>query len=212
MMTKSHFFQKLNDSITTVLEEYGSYKMDIAIKTNGSNGVIKSWLNDYALLMNINNQFVEVYVEYNEDNNYYYLTVRENYSPDFYTPKSEDEKYNNEVIEYVTVKADNGDEDFDEDESDPFEEIYEVQENFRMLNEKNVPIKGTFYKTYGGGPEGGYLITKKNIYAIERTWGTPYTIKHAYECSADAVEFIEKNEEKGIHHQIYVPQCYKISK
>jgi hypothetical protein len=206
----------LNDAITTELAENGSYNMSITILNKGENIItIRRWLQEYVELMDNNNQLVEVWYEYNEEYKCYYLLVRENCSPDFYTPESEDVKYNDEVIEYMAIKADNGNEDFDEE--DPFEEIYEVQENFRMLNKNGVPIKGTFYKTYGGGPEGGYLIIKKRknmpeIYAIERSWGTPYTIKHAYECSVGAVEFIEKNEEKGIPYQIYVPECYKISK
>lgn len=51
------------------------------------------------------------------------------------------------------------------------------------------PLKGGIYfQTFGGGPEGGYVYVEVEedthilgrIYKVERTWGTPFTIKERF--------------------------------
>jgi hypothetical protein len=60
--------------------------------------------------------------------------------------------------------------DYEEDEDDQEEQVYSV-ENCYILDKY-----GTYYQTYGGGPEGGYFLYKKNWYAVERTWFKPWTM------------------------------------
>jgi len=37
-------------------------------------------------------------------------------------------------------------------------------------------ITGTYYQTYGGGPEGGFLETKDGWYELDRTWHQPWKV------------------------------------
>lgn len=47
----------------------------------------------------------------------------------------------------------------------------------RMFSEVGGDIEGTYYETYGGGPEGGYVVTSDSrVYKVDRNWGKPWTI------------------------------------
>ena len=38
-------------------------------------------------------------------------------------------------------------------------------------------ITGTYYQTYGGGPEGGFLLSNDNKwYELDRTWHQPWKV------------------------------------
>ena len=49
--------------------------------------------------------------------------------------------------------------------------IYNTVEDMKV-NE----LTGTYYQTYGGGPEGGYYKTKERWYRLHRTWHQPWTV------------------------------------
>ncbi len=45
----------------------------------------------------------------------------------------------------------------------------------RMFSEVGGDIEGTYYETYGGGPEGGYVVTSElQVYEVSRNWGEPW--------------------------------------
>lgn len=58
----------------------------------------------------------------------------------------------------------------EEDEKEP-DLIYSTVEDMKV-NE----LTGTYYQTYGGGPEGGYYKTKERWYHLHRTWHQPWTV------------------------------------
>jgi len=76
-----------------------------------------------------------------------------------------------------------------EDADEEVEEVYSVRrgvdelignhEHLRMFVTSDRQIT-VYYQTYGGGDEGGYFRrvcgTIKEIYAVNRTWGTPFTV------------------------------------
>ena len=37
-------------------------------------------------------------------------------------------------------------------------------------------LTGTYYQTYGGGPEGGFYKTREGWYEIDRTWHQPWKV------------------------------------
>lgn len=206
-MTKKMFFQNLNTAMDKHICDYSDYKIDIAVKSNGKNELIEKWLSEYKLEMDMHNQLVEVWWRYDEEVEHYWVEVRQNDSPDFYYVNTHIK--DSDAIEFFPIKlhydGDSDEENSDDENEDPYEDVYEVREDVRMLNKEGKPIKGTYYKTYGGGPEGGYLITSKKVYIITRTWGEPFTVKKVCECKVEDVEFIEENRDKGIQRQIYVP-------
>lgn len=53
----------------------------------------------------------------------------------------------------------------EEEEDDEWLDVYNLEEDFEVGN-----IKGTYYQTFGGGPEGGYVETENAVYHIKRTW------------------------------------------
>jgi len=53
----------------------------------------------------------------------------------------------------------------EEDEDDEWLDVYNIEIDFEVGN-----IKGTYYQTFGGGPEGGYVETENAVYHIKRTW------------------------------------------
>lgn len=46
-------------------------------------------------------------------------------------------------------------------------------------NNINQDLKnGVYFMTYGGGPEGGYVLTPNgNIFEVERNWGKPFSVR-----------------------------------
>jgi hypothetical protein len=58
-----------------------------------------------------------------------------------------------------------------EEEDEKEEHIYSTVEDMKV-NE----LTGTYYQTYGGGPEGGYYKTKERWYHLHRTWHQPWTV------------------------------------
>jgi len=59
----------------------------------------------------------------------------------------------------------------EEEEEDEKEQIYRTVEDMKV-NE----LTGTYYETYGGGPEGGYYKTKERWYHLDKTWYQPWTV------------------------------------
>ena len=57
-----------------------------------------------------------------------------------------------------------------EEEEEP-ELIYSTVKDMKV-NE----LTGTYYQTYGGGPEGGYYKTNERWYRLHRTWHQPWTV------------------------------------
>jgi len=33
-----------------------------------------------------------------------------------------------------------------------------------------------YYQCYGGGPEGGYITNGRDVYSVERNWGSSWTV------------------------------------
>jgi hypothetical protein len=56
------------------------------------------------------------------------------------------------------------------EEEEP-ELIYDTVKDMKV-NE----LTGTYYQTYGGGPEGGYYKTNERWYRLHRTWYQPWTV------------------------------------
>ena len=70
----------------------------------------------------------------------------------------------------------------EEDEDDNWLEIYDRPHSFEPYcgdHEHLQPYKAfTYYNCWGGGPEGGYITGPDNqIYEVNRTWGTPFTVE-----------------------------------
>lgn len=53
----------------------------------------------------------------------------------------------------------------------------EVEEVYAVYDRYILDHYGTYYQTYGGGPEGGYFLTNKNWYTVSRNWETPWEMK-----------------------------------
>jgi len=74
-------------------------------------------------------------------------------------------------------------EDFDECGTNDYEHIYSTS-IFKDCDENSPYYGGTYYNTYGGGPEGGYLVIPDpepvcdtypfKVYEICRNWGKPW--------------------------------------
>jgi hypothetical protein len=126
--------------------------------------------------------------------------------------KEEDEKEQDKKYE-----SDSDDEDSDSDDEDE-EWGTTVYETVRF-SKRGGKIKGYYLSTYGGGPEGGYVISDDNkVYTCHRDWGTLWnTTRHNCEeiwikISEDADWKIEtfyspytppEDEEDAMYHQIY---------
>ena len=60
--------------------------------------------------------------------------------------------------------------DFDDGE---WERLLDILQSMpAMLGNKEV--RGTFFRTFGGGPEGGYIRHRGVFYEVKRSWGTPF--------------------------------------
>lgn len=75
-------------------------------------------------------------------------------------------------------------EDDEDKEDDAWQELYHTCpfDAFIGSHEHLQQFKGfTYYETFGGGPQGGYIAkgagdaSAQIVYAVERTWGTPFT-------------------------------------
>lgn len=51
--------------------------------------------------------------------------------------------------------------------------IYSIHQNPKSIG---FPIGGIYYQTYGGGPEGGYLMSRGKLYSVHRSWGEKWTL------------------------------------
>lgn len=62
---------------------------------------------------------------------------------------------------------------------DDFDDIYNLDKNVPpCFSEVGGNIQGKFYQTYGGGPEGGYVIDYDNrVYQVSRNWNNKWEIK-----------------------------------
>ena len=62
-----------------------------------------------------------------------------------------------------------------------FEQIYSNELFDDYIEKGNIELEklkgGRYYQTYGGGPEGGYVILpNEEIYEVNRSWGKPFEI------------------------------------
>ena len=69
-----------------------------------------------------------------------------------------------------------------EDENPNGEQVYYCIQDclVRCHHEKGFLVKGQFFATYGGGPEGGWFTyvcdEEKYLFRVHRTWGTPFVL------------------------------------
>ena len=56
-------------------------------------------------------------------------------------------------------------------EDDDWQEVYHVSREIMQGH------RGVYYQTYGGGPEGGYLVSKDKIYTVNRNWFLPFEVR-----------------------------------
>lgn len=70
-------------------------------------------------------------------------------------------------------------------------EMFGEHEHLQFFKQKRKTKKGhwssVYFQTFGGGPEGGYIermfwnaeghIEERLVYAVERTWGEPFSVK-----------------------------------
>jgi len=72
-----------------------------------------------------------------------------------------------EILDEMDVERVGSDNEESEDQDD-WEQVYEI------LDLEVNGMVGKLYVTYGGGPEGGYFLTRRGLYTIERSWGQPW--------------------------------------
>jgi len=76
--------------------------------------------------------------------------------------------------------------------------VYSVNTNYEILG-----FVGTYYETYGGGPEGGFFFTNDKWYAVDRTWNEFWAMN---ECSP--MTFTPEDRSKGIGAEICETKTY----
>jgi len=87
-----------------------------------------------------------------------------------------------------------------EDEEDEWEEVYNKPERFGKYcppgNKELAKLKkGVYYQTFGGGPEGGYvLLTNGDVYSVKRGWFEPFK---ATKLNGKRIEYEAEDEMKG---------------
>lgn len=54
-------------------------------------------------------------------------------------------------------------------------DVYSVERDFKITIGGD-EITGTYYQTYGGGPEGGYLFNGEEVFALSRTWDEEWKV------------------------------------
>ncbi len=75
-----------------------------------------------------------------------------------------------------SLNEEDSDEDIDDEDTDDDEWGTTLYETVRF-SKRGGKIKGYYLSTYGGGPEGGYVISDdKNVYTCHRDWGIPWNI------------------------------------
>lgn len=63
-------------------------------------------------------------------------------------------------------------------------------------------LTGTYYQTYGGGPEGGFLLSNDNKwYELDRTWHQPWKVTRR----SDIVVLF--NSENNVPYEMRVIVC-----
>ncbi len=73
-----------------------------------------------------------------------------------------------------------------EEKGEEWEDVYNRPCPFKEFihpdNKELAPYAtGTFYQTYGGGPEGGYVkMPDGTLLGVERTWGQPFKVKSSH--------------------------------
>ena len=79
-------------------------------------------------------------------------------------------------------------------DDDEWQQLYEIKD--LEVND----LKGKFYMTYGGGPEGGYFVRGNRLYNITRTWGQPWGLERIFgmmlivNTDGDSVNFVSDDE------------------
>jgi len=85
----------------------------------------------------------------------------------------DDEVDSEEVDEVDSEEVD----EVDSEEEDDWEEVYREYPDFR---EVGGAIDGIYYQTFGGGPEGGYVVESTvdgdRLFSVKRSWFKPWTI------------------------------------
>lgn len=86
---------------------------------------------------------------------------------------------------------------------------HEWLQDFKTYTNDGVRFNTVYYRTYGGGPEGGYFITyykeqgkcqsqgTVGIYEVRRDWGQPFRIVKDYSTIGSKFEFRPGNDMKG---------------
>ena len=67
--------------------------------------------------------------------------------------------------------------------------------------EMGLPYKGTYYQTFGGGPEGGWLVVGTDVYDVSRNWFEKWSVKKM----AGVLHVVEMDEVGGLWRCKYVP-------
>ena len=62
---------------------------------------------------------------------------------------------------------------------DEWEKLYGIVESMPAMKGGKW-VRGTFYRTYGGGPEGGYIEYGGQVFEVERRWGTHFVLKKSH--------------------------------
>jgi hypothetical protein len=70
--------------------------------------------------------------------------------------------------------------------------VYSVNANYEILG-----FVGTYYETYGGGPEGGYFFTNDKWYEVDRNWNVRWTMQ-----KCPPMTFTPEDRSKGIGAEI----------
>ena len=78
---------------------------------------------------------------------------------------------------------------------DTYEEVYAVHQ----FSDPEAQRQGTYYQTYGGGPEGGYLVTLSGIWKIHRGWFDRWSYTR---CECSGLEFHPENQDEGVTARI----------
>jgi len=105
-----------------------------------------------------------------------------------------------------------------------WEEVYSVMkvtpQSFPGMPPGFYKGEKTYYQTYGGGPEGGYIVKVKmgegsnlncascdSVYKVQRTWGTPWSYEEIKDC---VLEYEEENWNDGKVSQCRLIEVYNI--
>jgi hypothetical protein len=98
-----------------------------------------------------------------------------------YKDESETENESESESESETETETETETENESEEEDDFKQIYYTETFDEYIGEDDYGLHklqgGDYYQTYGGGPEGGYVILPNDeIYEVKRSWFTPFEI------------------------------------